>query len=164
MVKNGHQQQPARRNTELRREAYRLVAPGAAAIAGHLMRVFGIGAGGELALLLAPKAPYCNATAMRYWVSTQFADIASHPVEGPLLVMLEKRLLKTLQTAFPEAAGEIEVPSRAALSSTLPLPRWEPTGLCQPLKASRRYMKSARHTPSHYPLPESIVNKEETHD
>ena len=151
MVKNGHQQQPARRNTELRREAYRLVAPGAAVIAGHLMRVFQIPSGAELAIYLAAKAPACNATALRYWVRIELARMADSDPVANVLVALEKRLLKHLQALWPDAAGEVEVPSAAALASRLPPPYWESSLACAPpVRGQRPPSLRARNSNSQF--------------
>jgi hypothetical protein len=95
-------------------------------IVAHLRRIFGIPPGDELALILAPEtAPGCNEQALRVWLRSQLADIATHPIEERLLVELEKRLLNTLQEAYPEIGMEVDVPSPLALRANLPMPYWQ---------------------------------------
>lgn len=123
---------------------YRLVGPSAMPITAHLTQVFQIGPGADLVLALAPEAPACNQAALRYWVSRELAEIASNPAGvDKLLVTLEERLLATLQSAFPDAGGDVEVPSRIARNSALPLPRWERTIGCAVRRKNAR-QRSAR--------------------
>ena len=131
----------------IHREGYRLLSPNPASIAGRLAVTFQIPPGGDLASVLAPEAPACNRTALRYWVRRQLAEIASDPVDN-LMVALEQRLLETLQETFPGACGELDVPSAAAMASSLPQPAWEPTDSCMPPKNRRSRSIPQRSRPS----------------
>lgn len=110
--------------------AYRLVSPSPALIVGHLMRVFQIPHGAELALVLAPEGPACNERALRYWVGLELGRMADGEPVDQLLVALEERLLSKLRAIWPDEAGAVDVPSPAALASELPMPYWEATETC----------------------------------
>lgn len=121
--------------------AHRLVAPSAASIAAHLVGVFQIPSGADLALGLAPEAPACNHTALCCWVRLELARMADRAPVANVLVAIEERLLEHLQALWPDRAGEVEVPSPAALASALPRPYWEPiqsTVTCDPHKRQPR--------------------------
>ena len=120
-------------------------------IVSHLRRVFEIPPGDELALILAPEtAPGCNEQALRVWLRSQLAEIATHPIEERLLVELEKRLLNTLQEAYPEIGMEVDVPSPLALRTNLPMPYWQNIRLANLGRnphPRRKPGASARHRP-----------------
>ena len=132
----------------------RLVCSAIHQIQAHLRRVFAIPPGNELALILAPEvAPGCNDHALLLWLRSQLAEIASHPTGENLLVLLEMRLLKTLQEAYPEIGMEVDVPSPLARRSNLPLPYWQEMSQ----RAPRRQSWSEPQTrplslePAHHP-------------
>jgi hypothetical protein len=129
-------------------EGYRLIGPRAAAIARHLTATFQISPGPELASVLNPEGPACNQSAIRYWTRRQLAEIASNGGIDNLLVALEQRLLTTLQDAFPDAGGDLDIPSDYARRSSLPLPRWERTYGCLPLRGGSEHTRSKFSTPT----------------
>ena len=112
-------------------------------IFAHLLRVFRIPPGCELALILAPEqAPGCNDLALRHWLDFQLTEIASNPIDENLLVFLEFRLLETLEEAYPEIGMEIDVPSSFARRTNLRLPYWQELGLPKSRKSTRSGLAS----------------------
>lgn len=126
----------------------------------HLEGVFQIVPGKELAPILAPHITSgSNERALRIWLRGQLADIASHPIDEVLLVVLEKRLLKTLEKACPDLVKTIEVPSPAALRSSLPLPYWQQTTRCEPRIQTRSWPSTQTIPRNNTPI---ATHKEDT--
>ena len=120
--------------------AYRLLGPKVSLLTEHLITVFRIQPGSDLAWALAPEAPDCNHAALRYWVRIQLAEIALHPVDN-LLVALEERLHRLLLDAFPGQGGELDLPSRRAQRSNFEKPFWEYTPECLPRTSQSRVVR-----------------------
>lgn len=141
--------------------AHRLIAPSAASIAAHLVGVFQIPSGADLALGLAPEAPACNHAALCCWVRLELARMADREPVANVLVAIEERLLEHLQALWPDAACQVEVPSPAALASALPRPYWEPSLTCAlPKRRQRPSSPLARNSNSQF----MDQQKEEYHE
>ncbi len=122
--------------------AYRLLGPKVSLLTEHLVTVFRIQPGSDLAWATAPEAPACNHAALRYWVRIQLGEIALHPVDN-LLVALEERLHRHLMDAFPGQGGELDLPSRRAQRSNFEMPFWEYTPECLPRASRSRVLQRA---------------------
>ena len=123
--------------------AYRLVGPKVSLLTEHLVTVFRIQPGSDLAWALAPEAPACNHAALRHWVRIQLAAIASQPVDN-LLVALEERLHRLLLDALPGQVSEPDLPSRRAQRSNFEMPYWQYTPECLSRSSRSRVFQRAR--------------------
>jgi hypothetical protein len=125
-----------RLRTMSRAGGYRLVGPQILPLTEHLVTVFRIQPGMDLAWLTAPEAPACNHAALRHWVRIQLAGMASQPVDN-LLITLEERLHRLWLEAFPDQGRGLALPSRRARRSHHPMPFWQRTSECLPRGRSR---------------------------